>query len=205
MRGAIAVHVSVARARSRYGPRRLRLRDGRAVTLRDVAEADAKEILQAFERLSAQSRYSRFLQHRKEIYAGELQRGVHPRPGIDFVLVATVPASDGIDIVGAAQYVGVSADPKTCEFAVTIAEDWRCNGLATALLSRLVRRARRDGYQAIEGWVLSTNAPMLAVARQLDFVVDHTAGEAGVVCLRKGLRGARSDRAKPTGRPVTSS
>jgi len=28
-------------------------------------------------------------------------------------------------------------------------------------------RARRDGYQTIEGWGLSTNAPMLAVARQL--------------------------------------
>jgi RimJ/RimL family protein N-acetyltransferase len=188
----IAGDVSVPRARTQYGPRRLRLRDGRAVTLRNIAEADAKEIVQAFERLSAQSRYSRFLQHRKEIYAGELQRGVHPRPGIDFVLVATVPASDGIDIVGAAQYVGVSADPKTCEFAVTTAEDWRCNGLATALVSRLVHRARRDGYQTIEGWVLSTNAPMLAVARHLGFVVDPAAGEAGMVCLRKRLRGARS-------------
>lgn len=162
------------------------------MALRDISEADAKEIVQAFERLSAQSRYSRFLQHRKEIYAGELQRGVHPRPGIDFVLVATVPASDGIDIVGAAQYVGVSADLKTCEFAVTIAENWRCNGLATALVSRLVRRARRDGYRSIEGWVLSTNAPMLAVARHLNFVVDHAAGEAGMVCVRKGLQGARA-------------
>lgn len=89
------------RARSRYRPRRVRLRDGREVTLREIEEGDASEIVAAFERLSAESRYSRFMQHKKQLDAGALERGVHPRPGLDYVLVATIPALDGIDIVGA--------------------------------------------------------------------------------------------------------
>lgn len=186
------------RARSRYRPRRVRLRDGREVTLREIEEGDASEIVAAFERLSAESRYSRFMQHKKQLDAGALERGVHPRPGLDYVLVATIPALDGIDIVGAAQYVRAQAgDDRVCEFAVTIAEDWRGNGLATALMSRLLRRARRDGYETIEGWVLASNTPMLALARELRFSADPVPDEADVVRVRRELQdGPRRSRTR---------
>lgn len=176
---------------TRYRPRRVALRDGREVTLREIEEADASEIIAAFERLSPESRYSRFMQHKKQLDAGALERGVHPRPGLDFVLVATVPALDGIDIVGAAQYVRAQAgDDRVCEFAVTVAEDWRGNGLATALISRLLRRARRDGFETIEGWVLASNASMLALVRALRFSADPVPDEAGVVRVWRELRDA---------------
>jgi len=188
--------VASVRARSRYRPRRIRLRDGREVTLREIEEGDASRIVAAFERLSAESRYSRFMQHKKQLDAGALERGVHPRPGLDYVLVATVPAPDGIDIVGAAQYVRAqyvraqTGDDTVCEFAVTVAEDWRGNGLATALMSRLLRRARRDGYETIEGWVLPSNAPMLALVRELRFSAHPVPDEADVVRVRRELRDA---------------
>jgi len=102
----------------------------------------------------------------KNLDGAAVQRGVHPRPGQDFVFVATIPAADGIDIVGAGQYVRAGeGNDKTCEFAITVAEDWRGIGLATRLLASLVRRARRDGYETMEGWVLAQNTPMLAVVR----------------------------------------
>ena len=52
---------------AKYRPRRITLRDGREVTLRAIVEGDATKIVQAFERLSAQSRYYRFLSHKKQI------------------------------------------------------------------------------------------------------------------------------------------
>ena len=59
--------------------------------------------------------------HMRQLDDAALQRGVHPRPGRDFVFVATIPAADGIDIVCAAQYVRAGdADDKTCEFAITV-------------------------------------------------------------------------------------
>lgn len=171
-----------------YRPRRLGLRDGREVTLRAIVPADAPEIVQAFERLSAESRYNRFMQHKKQIDGAALERGVHPRPGRDFAFVATIPAADGIDIVGAAQYVPASeGNEQTCEFAITVAEDWRGTGLAGQLLASLVRRARRDGYQAMEGWVLAENTAMLALAHKLRFKTEAVPGEAALLRVQRVL------------------
>ena len=180
--------VAVAPVPPRYRPRCVRLRDGREVTLRAVVEADAAEIVQAFERLSAESRYYRFMGCKKNLDGSAVQRGVHPRPGQDFVFVATIPATDGIDIVGAGQYVRAGeGNDKTCEFAITVAEGWRGIGLATRLLASLVRRARRDGYETMEGWVIAQNRPMLAVARKLHFRVEPVPGDATVLRIQRAL------------------
>ncbi len=178
----------VATMPPRYRPRRLKLRDGREVMLRGIVEADAAAIVQAFERLSAESRYYRFMEHKKQLDPAALERGVHPRPGRDFVFVATTPAPGGSDIVGAAQYVPADdRHTKTCEFAITVAEDWRGRGLATKLLASLVRRARRNGYRKMEGLVLAENVPMLALARKLRFAVQPVPEDASVVRVERAL------------------
>lgn len=189
--------MAAQRSRSRYRPRRLRLADGREVTVREIEEGDAGEIVEAFERLSAESRYSRFLQYKKQLEPGAVERGVHPRPGLDFVLVAAIPAADGIDIVGAAQYRCAQAG--ACEFAVTVAEDWRRNGLATALISRLLRRARRDGYETMQGDVLCSNLPMLALAHDMGFRAEPIEGEAQVIRVRRELSPKRRRAAAESG------
>jgi L-amino acid N-acyltransferase YncA len=174
---------------SKYRPRRIRLRDGREVMLRTIKEADAAKIIQAFERLSERSRYYRFMQHKPQLDPAALDRGVHPRSGRDFVFVATAPAADGIDIVGAAQYVAEGdCDTKTCEFAITVAEDWRGCALATNLLASLVRRARRDGYETMEGLVIAENAPMLALARRLRFSVKAVLEDRTMVRVQRALQ-----------------
>jgi L-amino acid N-acyltransferase YncA len=172
-----------------YRPRTVTLRDGREVTLRAIVEADAAEIVQAFERLSAQSRYYRFMTPKKRLNAAAVQRGVHPRPGRDFAFVATVPSQDAIDIVGAAQYVPArERSRKACEFAITVAEDWRHDELATRLLASLVRRARRDGYATMEGWVLAENTAMLTLARKLKFKVETVPGDSTLLRVQRALQ-----------------
>ena len=188
--------------------RRVTLADGREVTIRAVRESDAGEILQAFERLSPASRLSRFLHHKKTLRAETVERGVRPRPGYAFVLVATIPADDGFDIVGAAQYLPLGKDGeqdravpdgatreavasealhRACEFAITVAEDWRGSGLARRLLASLVDRARRDGYATIEGLVSAENVRMLALARRLKFAPHYSSEGGGVVVVRRRL------------------
>lgn len=206
----------------RYRTRRLTLRDGRAVTLRAVRETDVPEILQAFDRLSPDSRYARFRHHKKNLNLDMVHRRVRPAAGHEFVFVATAPSTDGTDIVGAAQYLNSAAedsdgraadisraagsdagdasdaidaidanhreDRRTCEFAITVADDWRGSGLAKALLGSLVRRARHDGYDVIEGFVLAENRPMLALARSARFTVVPMPGESDVVRVWRALR-----------------
>jgi len=134
------------------------------VTLRAIDPADAPEIARAFERLTVKSGPSWFMQHKRQLDPAALDRGVHPRPGRDFAFVATIPATDGIGIVGAAQCVRIhETDPSNCEFAIAVADDWRGSGLARQLLASLVRRARRDGYARMEGAVIANNSKMLAL------------------------------------------
>ena len=173
---------------ARFRPRCISLHDGREVTLRAIVEADATKIVQAFERLSAESRYYRFMRYKKKIDGAALERGVHPQPGRDFAFVATIPSADGIDIVGAGQYVRAGGgNDRSCEFAITVAEDWRRIGLATRLLASLVRRARRDGYETMEGWLMAQNTPMLGVARKLHFKIEPVSGDAAVLRVQRAL------------------
>lgn len=178
----------MARQPTPYRARRLVVRDGREVTLRAISETDAPAIQRAFERLSMESRYNRFLHHKKHLSPEALERGVHPVPGRGFVFVATVPRPDGFDVVGAAQYVQAAPDDDSiCEFAITLAEDWRGCGLARQLLTRLLRRARRDHYAVMVGMVLADNAPMLALARKLGFSVEPSAHDSSAVLVRRQL------------------
>jgi L-amino acid N-acyltransferase YncA len=171
-----------------YRPRRLVLRDGREVTLRAITESDAPAIQRAFDRLSSDSRYTRFLHHKKLLSPAALARGVHPLPGRDFVFVATVPRPGGVDVVGAAQYVRETpADDSTCEFAMTVAEDWRGSGLARQLLASLLRRARRDHYAVMIGLVLAGNTSMLELARKLKFSVEPSSEGGTVVRVTRRL------------------
>ncbi|MET0541254.1 MAG: GNAT family N-acetyltransferase [Variovorax sp.] len=167
-----------------YRPRRATLRDGRQVLIRAVRPDDAGEIQQAFDRMSSASRYMRFMQHKRELDPERLQHGVHPVAGREFVLVATIPAADGIDIVGAVRYVA-APDRDTCEFAVTVADDWQRVGLAATLMRSLIRRAARDGYRSIEGLVLRDNQGMLDLAHRLGFQVKFEPGDGS---LRRVVR-----------------
>ena len=193
--------------------RLLTLRDGRQVTVRAAVASDAAEMIQAFNRLSADSKYARFMAHKKQLNLAALERSLHPVPGQAFVFVATVPASDGLDIVGAAQYVRADSnsnsdsdsdsdsnsdsndsDKRACEFAITVAEDWRGSGLAVHLLASLVRRSRRDSYETMEGLVIAGNRPMLAVARKLRFKVESVPADATVVRVERQLVRAERPR-----------
>lgn len=179
---------------SPYRPRRLRLRDGREVTLRAIAESDAPAIARAFDQLSPASRYHRFMQHKKQLNPDALERGVRRQPGEDFAFVAAVPGDEGaggVQIVGAAQYVpSGDGGPGVCEFAITLAEDWRGCGLAEQLMRSLLRRARYDGYAEMEGLVLAGNQPMLALARKLGFSVEAVPPDGTVARVLRRLKPA---------------
>ncbi len=146
------------------------LRDGRAVHIRAMRPADEPEMLQAFDRLSPDARYMRFMRTVKEPNLERLRKALASFPASGNGIVATVPAADGIDIVGTAIFV-IGGDPATCEFAVTIAADYGGAGLGRTMLAALVDAARRCGLKEMEGFVLAVNKPMLRLAERVGFAV----------------------------------
>ena len=81
------------------------LRDGRVVHLRPIRASDEAEVLQAFERLSPEARYMRFMRVVKAPNLERLRRTLAAFPQGGDAIIATVPAADGIDIVGSATYI----------------------------------------------------------------------------------------------------
>ena len=121
-----------------------------------------------------------------------------PEAGIG--LVATVPAADGIDIVGSAIAV-FDSDRTSCEFAITVASGFAGVGLATALMTTLIDEARRRGLKEMEGFVLSQNQSMLRLAKRLGFRIAYEPGDASVRVCRLTLNPSRPRSRLRSARP----
>jgi RimJ/RimL family protein N-acetyltransferase len=146
------------------------LRDGRVVHIRAMRPADEAEILQAFDRLSADARYMRFMRVVREPNLERVRKTLASFPESGLGFVATIPATDGIDIVGAAIFV-IGNDPATCEFAITIAAGYGGAGLGRTILTTLIAAAKQRGLKEMEGFVLAANKPMLGLAARVGFSV----------------------------------
>ena len=144
------------------------LRDGRTAHLRDLRATDESEILQAFERMTEGAGYMRFMRVVREPNLDRLRKALGSFPEHGIGLVATVPAADGVDIVGSAIAV-IESDPSACEFAINVDGRFSGTGLATALMTRLIGSARERGLKVMEGYVLAENQSMLRLAQRLGF------------------------------------
>ena len=139
-------------------PQTVELLDGTRIVIRPVRERDKDAVNSAFERMSPQSRYRRFfaplerLSARDLAYLTEVDHHDHEAL-VGFVLDSGEP-------LGAARYIR-SADPAEAEFAVAVVDDWQQRGVGTALLERLVERAREEGVERFVAIVLDENSEAL--------------------------------------------
>jgi len=163
------------------------LRDGRSVRLRAIGAADEAEFLQAFDRMSADARYMRFMRSVREVNVEHLRRVLASFPQAGRGIVATVPAADGIDIVGSAVFIVGNDDPKSCEFAISVDSGFGGAGLASTLMRALIDCARDRGLERMEGFVLVANQPMLRLARRLGFSIERDPDDPTVRICRMPL------------------
>jgi len=169
-----------------FVPIEVSLRDGRRARLREISPGDRDELRQAFARLSGESRYLRFMSFMKELPPRLLESAVNPHPERELGLVAEVDAPDGVDIVGGARYF-IQSDGESCEFAVTVADDWQRVGLASRLLRELISAARARGLKEMDGYVLAGNRGMLDLARRLGFTRRSDPNDPAVTIVRLPL------------------
>jgi acetyltransferase len=165
------------------------LRDGRVVHIRAMHEADEAELLQAFGRMSDGARYMRFMRVVREPNIERLRTVLASFPESGIGLVATVPATDGVDIVGSAIAI-IASEARACEFAISVATPFGGSGLATALMKTLIDAARRRGLQVMEGFVLAENESMLRLAKKLGFGIAPDPEDRAVRICRLLLAGA---------------
>jgi acetyltransferase len=142
----------------------------RTIKVRPLLPEDAPFLVDLFENMSAESRYSRFLQ---AVYQVGLERvwteaetfsHMTQDSGRGLIAFANLPDREDAP-VAAARYVRLADDQ--AELAVSVRDDMQNMGIGTYLLARLAEQAEADGIDQLIGAVQNSNAPMWAAMNKL--------------------------------------
>jgi RimJ/RimL family protein N-acetyltransferase len=140
------------------------LRDGSRVLIRQVQPADAALLAEGFARLSARSRWMRFLAPKRELSPAEL-RYLTEIDHHDHEAIGAVNLADGRG-VGVARFIRDAADPQAADLAVTVIDAWQGRGVGTELLTRLADRARQEGVRRFTAVAFADNVAVAGLLRR---------------------------------------
>ncbi len=143
---------------------RVEVGDGRTIGVRPISPNDREALSAAFERLSPESRYRRFFAPLERLSAQDLAYLTEVDHHDHEALVALDPEKEWI--VGVARYVR-SDEPAEAEVAVVVGDPWQGLGVGSALLERLVERAREEGIDHFVALVMSDNEGALEMFRHI--------------------------------------
>jgi RimJ/RimL family protein N-acetyltransferase len=154
------------------------------VEIRPIVPDDADGLNDAFEHLSKESRYLRFLSPKPHLSARELTYLTQ----VDHSDHEALLAIDAMThrVVGVARYVRARESPDEAEFAELIADEWQGRGLGRELLRALAVRAREERIGWFTALVLSQNRSMLHVLAALG-EVERSPSAAGTIEVRLRL------------------
>jgi GNAT superfamily N-acetyltransferase len=164
----------------------LRLRSGKAVTVRFVEPRDADALQGYFRSLTVRSRYNRFLGAMSELSQTQLDHFIHVGEDDQFSVVAVMPV-DGVEIiVGEARYA-FDAGTSRFEFGLSVDDRWQGHGIGAALLKNLECRAAAFGAERMFGDTLRSNEVMMGLARKSGFAFTNSPGDWKLVRFEKHI------------------
>lgn len=162
-------------------PRQWLSSDGVAVTIRPIRASDLALERNFVNGLSPETAYQRLFTPRS-LTEAELKRFTDIDYARDMALIATIEVTGAERQIGVARYIR-APDGRQAEFAIVLSDDWQGRGLGGALLRDLLRVAKENGIERVEGAVLSENAPMIALAQKLGFTLRRDPRGANVTLL----------------------
>jgi GNAT superfamily N-acetyltransferase len=130
--------------------------------LRPMSESDRDLVVDLFERLSDESRTSRFLQPMPRVPG----RVVDQLASVGDDDLAWVAVEDGV-AVGVAECHRLHDDPSTCEVAVTVSDEWQRHGIGRRLVRKLARSVAEHGFTEMVFTMDPGNQASAGLARSL--------------------------------------
>ncbi|MDQ2621712.1 MAG: GNAT family N-acetyltransferase [Actinomycetota bacterium] len=147
---------------------RVVLGPGIEVLVRPIRPEDKPLLSRGFDRLSPEARFQRFFTPLTELAPSDLRYLTEVDHHDHEALVAIDPEEG--ELVAVARYIRTERREES-EVAIVVADEWRGQGLGTAILKRLAAHARRAGIRHFIAITLSGNSP----ANELfeNFIPDH--------------------------------
>lgn len=134
----------------------VRLQNGTDVAIRPIRPEDAPRLQEAYERLSPESQYQRFLVLKPHLSDDDAHY-LAAVDGVEHVALVATPADDPDTIIAVGRFVRLRDDPHRAEFAIVVGDRFHRQGLGRELLARLRDRARRRGIERFTATVLADN------------------------------------------------
>lgn len=154
----------------------MRLRDGSLAITWTLLPEDREELARRYDALDPVSKFHRFLTGVPHLNEAMLHHLVDEVDGENHLaLVLFVLGDDGdASPAGVGHLVRYAADPSVADVAVTVAEEFRGRGVASALLARLVAERPAD-IGRLATVVAADNPASLAMLQRLgpSTVTDH--------------------------------
>ena len=147
---------------------RLVLRDGSAAVIRPLEPDETGAVLSIFDHMSDEMRYRRFLGYKKRLSARDLEALTAVDHRSHEALVAV--AADGGEAIGVARMLRDRRRQDTAEASVAVVDEWQGRGLGSALMERLVARARDEGIRRFTAVLMTENTAMLRVFQRIGAV-----------------------------------
>jgi RimJ/RimL family protein N-acetyltransferase len=147
--------------------------------IREITAADRPALMFIFRRLSADSRYQRFLTPKPALTGPELGELIAVDHWHHEALIAWSPTPRAP--IAVARYIR-GRDFDVAELAVTVVDEWQRRGVGTELLRALRTRAERAGIRCFTATMLWGNRGAVQLLRGLGPVTTTRSG-GGIVEL----------------------
>ena len=142
-----------------------KLKDGTFILIRQNVPCIKDCIVQGFDELSAQSKYSRFFVPLKTLSDAQL-KNLTAIDNINRVVVTALEVQDDKNrCIGLARYFRLDEEPDVAEFAITIIDEFQKRGVGMILLKALIDCARANRIRVFRGSVLSSNHQMIRMLK----------------------------------------
>ncbi len=158
------------------------------IIIRPIRPEDAELEQDFHSRLSADTKYFRFMQALQELTPEMIVRftQIDYDREMAFIAITHNPDLNQTKELGVGRYV-MSPDGKSVEFALVVVDDAQGLGVGTKILIELMRSAKDKGMEIFTGEVLTANKPMLGLVSKLGFSIETLADNAEVMKVSKKL------------------
>jgi len=144
-----------------------KLRDGTPILIRSIQPDDKGQLKDGFNKLSAKSRFLRFMSHIGKLSNNTLKY-LTEIDNVNHVALGAADMSGGIEHgVGIARYIRLADEPDVAEFAIVVVDDYHKKGIGTLLLKLLMQCAQKNGIRSFRAFVLRENTAMIKMLNRL--------------------------------------
>lgn len=136
----------------------VQLKSGRRVGIRQLGPDDGARLEAAYELLSPESRYRRFMAPKPHLSPSEVRYLVEV-DGTEHFALAAVASEDPDRIVAVARFVRLAEEPDAAELAIVVGDPYQGEGLGNLLVRRLALAASERGIRRFRATMLADNGP----------------------------------------------